>query len=257
MAAAALAPEALLHGAGVAPCHRQADQLAELRLDVRALGVRERLHVGDRVDDRHVGAADHDRQLHASADRAGRARRSAQGRSSCRVPMTAKYSSRRNTSMVDRAAVDGLLLGARRRAQRGERSGGVGSQARRDCGVPLRPGANATSLKPCRIGASRFQPIRVTEAVRRWRRQYRSACPERPGHRRLDRASRGSRRPRRRRPAGPRPRRLRTAPRRRRRCAGPPRPGSRRPRGGSRGRRCHRCHTSAGMSPSGWHSNSP
>ena len=29
------------------------------------------------------------------------------------------------------------------------------------------PGANATSLKPCRIGALRFQLMRVTDAVRR------------------------------------------------------------------------------------------
>ena len=40
VAAAALAPEALLHRAGVAARHRQADQVAEVRLDVGALGVR-------------------------------------------------------------------------------------------------------------------------------------------------------------------------------------------------------------------------
>ena len=70
-------------------------------------------------------------------------------------------------------------------AESGER--GRGRQARGDCGAPLPEDANATSLKPCRIGASRFQPMRVTEAVRRWRRQYKSHGPEGPGHRRLDR----------------------------------------------------------------------
>ncbi len=44
-------------------------------------------------------------------------------------------------------------------------------QARGDCAAPAPGGANATSLKPCRMGASRFHPMRVTEAVRRCRRQ--------------------------------------------------------------------------------------
>ena len=51
------------------------------------------------------------------------------------------------------------------------------AQAPGDCGAaPLR-GANATSLKPWRMGAPRFHPMRVTDAVRRCRRQYRSVVP--------------------------------------------------------------------------------
>ena len=109
-------------------------------------------------------------------------------------------------------------------------------QAPGDCGAAAPAGANATSLNPCRIGASRFQPIRVTEAVRRWRRQYRSGVPERPGHGGLDRrdvadhdhVAVGG--------AGRRPPPRRRARRRPRRCARPPRPASRPPRGGSGGR---------------------
>ena len=64
MTTTALTTEALLHCAGVAARHRQADQVPEVRLYVGALGVGKRLHVGGSVDDCHVGSPDHKTQVH-------------------------------------------------------------------------------------------------------------------------------------------------------------------------------------------------
>ena len=64
VAAAALAPEAGLHGTGVPPRHREPDQVAEAGLDVGAFRVGKRPHVRRRIHDRHVGPPHHDAQLH-------------------------------------------------------------------------------------------------------------------------------------------------------------------------------------------------
>ena len=65
MAAAPLATEPGLHGAGVATRHRQPHSSANDALDRRALGMGEGTHGGLRVDNDQIGPADHDAQLHA------------------------------------------------------------------------------------------------------------------------------------------------------------------------------------------------
>ena len=116
MAAPPFSSEALLYGRRVAPRHRQTDQLRELRLDHRALNVREGLHVGDRVGDRHVGPADNDRQLHAvqfawSELTAGPGPHVGQGPDSDQVLVADEHLD------LDGAAMDRHLLGARLQVQ--------------------------------------------------------------------------------------------------------------------------------------------
>ena len=120
------APEALLHGTRIAPRHRQPDQVAELGLNVRALGVGECPHVGRGVDNPHVGAPDHQAEVHevevAGAEVAtGPRTLIVQGAHDGEVVAAVEH------LHGDRAAVDGILAGARRRTEGGEgrRRGGV------------------------------------------------------------------------------------------------------------------------------------
>ena len=133
-------------------------------LDVGALGVRVGLHVGRGVDDCHVGATHHDAQLHpvqvAWPERATGPRPLVEQRPDDGEVVAALENLHR-----DGAAVDGVLVRARRRPERGKSGSGV--QAPGDCDAPPASGATAASLKLWRMGASRFHPMRVTDAVRR------------------------------------------------------------------------------------------
>ncbi len=133
-------------------------------LDVGALGVRVALHVGGGVDDGHVGATDHDAQLHP-VQVAWPQRATGPGPLVEQRPDDGEVVAALEDLHRDGAAVDGVLVRARRRPERGK--GRSGTQAPGDCDALPASGATATSLKLCRMGASRFHPMRVTDAVRR------------------------------------------------------------------------------------------
>ncbi len=119
MAAPTLSSETLLHRVRVPPGDRQADQIVKAGLDVGALGVRVGLHVGRGVDDCHVGVTDHDAQLHpvqvAWPERATGPRPLVEQRPDDGEVVAALEDLHR-----DGAAVDGVLVRARRRPERGE-----------------------------------------------------------------------------------------------------------------------------------------
>ncbi len=119
MAAATLAAEALLHRAGVATGHRQADQVAERGLDVRALCMREGLHVGGRVDDGHVGAADDQTKIH-EVEVARRVLAAGPGPLVVQGPHHGEVLAALVHLHGDGTAVNRVLLGIWRGTQRGE-----------------------------------------------------------------------------------------------------------------------------------------
>ena len=126
------------------------------------------LHVGRGVDDHQVAPADHEGQLH-EVQVPGTVRAAGPGPLVVQRPDHREVVATPEHLHGDGPAVDRVLVGAGCRAELGQ--GGRGLRHRPI--VASRPvgGANATSLKPCRTGPSRLHPMRVTEAVRRWRRQ--------------------------------------------------------------------------------------
>ena len=132
------------------------------------------------------------------------------------------------------------------------------AQAPGDCGAPTGGGRQRHLVEAVQDGRVAVPPDAGHRGGAQVEAPIEIAGPERPGHGRLDRASRGSPRPRRRRRgAAPAPSACEELLTGGRDALGRPRPGSRRPRAGSRGPRCQRRQTSAGMPPRGWHSYSP
>ena len=141
--------------------------------------VGEGLHVGRRVDDDHVGAADHDAQLHEVQLARARSRRWPRG-----ARRAGAHHGEVLVALVhlhgDGAPVDRLL--PRRRAQRPP---GWGRQAPAILRAVMAPAHLVEAVQDRRVavpadaGDRRRAQVQAPVQVR---------CPQRPGHRRLDRA---------------------------------------------------------------------